>query len=404
MDSIDDTSARKSSYTFEKTSVPGVFKRGNKYAIVYRLNGKQKWESGFRTLDEARRAKQARATDIARGEFQERSRITLVEYATEWVERYHGRGRRGFRDDTRDDYRRQLNQYAFKYFSPRLRMTEVTPSHIARFIGWLANENEQKRVLADGTIRNVVAPLSACFGTAMREGLIRSNPCIGVDLPHREQIVEDEDKARPFTTEQLATFLQVVHPSWRTFFHLLGASGLRWSEAIALEWRHVHLDGSSPHLKVRQRNVRGKIGPPKSKRGRRNVPLPHSLVIELRQLRLMTEWPENDNLVFANVRGNAHLYGNVFRRQLKPAAEEADAPWATFHTFRHTCASMLIAEGRNIVQVSRWLGHHSPSFTLSTYAHLMDDDLGDALEITPSIDGPSIDALSIDADPASTIV
>ena len=42
---------------------------------------------------------------------------------------------------------------------------------------------------------------------------------------------------------------------------------------------------------------------------------------------------------------------------------------------------MLIAEGRNIVQVSRWLGHHSPSFTLDVDAHLMEDGVGDALEL-----------------------
>ncbi len=43
---------------------------------------------------------------------------------------------------------------------------------------------------------------------------------------------------------------------------------------------------------------------------------------------------------------------------------------------------MLIAEGRNIVQVSRWLGHHSPSFTLDVYAHLMDEGVGDPLELS----------------------
>ena len=59
----------------------------------------------FRTLDEARRAKAARTTDIERGEFEERSRVTLHEYAREWVERYQGRGRRGFREGTRDEYR-----------------------------------------------------------------------------------------------------------------------------------------------------------------------------------------------------------------------------------------------------------------------------------------------------------
>ena len=39
--------------------------------------------------------------------------------------------------------------------------------------------------------------------------------------------------------------------------------------------------------------------------------------------------------------------------------------WIGFHTFRHTCATMLFAEGRNAVQVQRWLGHHSAAFTLS---------------------------------------
>jgi integrase len=50
------------------------------------------------------------------------------------------------------------------------------------------------------------------------------------------------------------------------------------------------------------------------------------------------------------------------------------------HTLRHTCASILFAEGRNAVQVQRWLGHHSPSFTLDVYVHLLDGDLGAPLE------------------------
>jgi len=42
-------------------------------------------------------------------------------------------------------------------------------------------------------------------------------------------------------------------------------------------------------------------------------------------------------------------------------------------------ASRLFAEGRNPVQVQRWLGHHSPSFTIDTYVHLLDDDVGEPL-------------------------
>lgn len=59
-------------------------------------------------------------------------------------------------------------------------------------------------------------------------------------------------------------------------------------------------------------------------------------------------------------------------------------PWAGFHAFRHTCATRLFAEGRNAVQVSRWLGHHSPAFTLSVYVGLLDGDLGTPLASSPN--------------------
>jgi integrase len=220
--------------------------------------------------------------------------------------------------------------------------------------------------------------------------------------------MEDEDHdARALTREELTTFLSlVVDRRWQAFFRLLASTGLRFSEVIGLEWRHVHLDGSKPHLKIRQRIVKGSVGPPKSRHGRRTVPLPHSLVVDLRHLQSTTEYPGDQDPVFASRTGTPLMYGNVFRRQLKPVAEEAGVSWTGFHTFRHTCASMLIADGRNIVQVSRWLGHHSPSFTLSTYAHLMDEGIGAALDIGAPESGPTdapasgastIDAAELDA-------
>ena len=53
-------------------------------------------------------------------------------------------------------------------------------------------------------------------------------------------------------------------------------------------------------------------------------------------------------------------------------------------------------EGRNIVQVSRWLGHHSPSFTLDVYAHLMDDGVGAPL----TLEGVGSGSCSTDREPS----
>jgi integrase len=44
--------------------------------------------------------------------------------------------------------------------------------------------------------------------------------------------------------------------------------------------------------------------------------------------------------------------------------------WKPFHDLRHTYASLLIAEGLNVVFVSRQMGHSSPDITLRVYSHL----------------------------------
>ena len=71
---------------------------------------------------------------------------------------------------------------------------------------------------------------------------------------------------------------------------------------------------------------------------------------------------------------------------------EAGVEWAGFHTFRHTVASLLFASGRNIVQVQRFLGHHSPAFTLETYVHLLEDSgIGGPLMLNGSASVASLD-------------
>ena len=42
---------------------------------------------------------------------------------------------------------------------------------------------------------------------------------------------------------------------------------------------------------------------------------------------------------------------------------------------------MLIESGLSPLRLQRWIGHHSPAFTLETYGHLIDGDLGPALDL-----------------------
>ncbi|MGK2936923.1 MAG: tyrosine-type recombinase/integrase [Solirubrobacteraceae bacterium] len=153
------------------------------------------------------------------------------------------------------------------------------------------------------------------------------------------------------------------------------------SEIVALRWADVQLDGDRPHVKVRRACVWGVMGPPKSKYGRREVPIGHDLVTALRAAHKATEWHEDTDPVFPGHTGGVLGYDNTLRRALRPTAEEAGVPWVGFHSFRHTAATRLFAAGRNAVQVQRWLGHHSPAFTLSLYVHLLDGDLGEPVDL-----------------------
>ena len=388
----------------EKTDYRGIYRRGQGYVYIWRdAHGRQRSASA-RTLKEARDGKSARELEARGGVALDLQRVTFESFAREWVRSYQGRGSTGFRENTRAEYQRDLERYAIAFFGSKLRVSEISPRHVARFIAWLVDDEAQRRrhaeeeaarrrdgrrvlgpprlPLSDQTVRRIVAPLRACLATAVRDGIARSNPCTGAALPHRPRVDEDDDEpeAKVLSREQLQMFLAVVNPRYRLLFWLLAATGLRISEAVALQWKHLRLDGGSPGVRVRRAYVRGVMGPPKSRYGRREVPLPLDLADALRA-RKAAERPGDDGLVFPGRSGAILDQSNLRRDALVPAAVEVDADWMGFHTLRHTCASLLFDGGRNAVQVQRWLGHHSPAFTLATYVHLLTDDLGDPLEL-----------------------
>ena len=118
-------------------------------------------------------------------------------------------------------------------------------------------------------------------------------------------------------------------------------------------------------------------------------------VRELRRHRERSEWSGDEELVFPSLVGTPLSHSNVLSRVLRPIAEEAGAPWAGFHAFRHTCASMLFERGANAKQVQKWLGHHSAAFTLSKYIHLLGDELGEPLAIDTELAGATVGATSV---------
>ncbi len=180
--------------------------------------------------------------------------------------------------------------------------------------------------------------------------LRRDNPASRVPLPKRDALPMpgDDDEldgpVKALTRGEIAAFLLVVHPAWRVFFRLLAATGLRVSEALALDRQHLSLTGSRPHVKVRRALGPDGMDRPKSKHGVRDVPLPASLVHELREHLAGLPEPapsveaKHGRLAFPSTTGTPQDANNLRRAVLKPAAEEADVAWAGFHAFRHSFA------------------------------------------------------------------
>lgn len=149
------------------------------------------------------------------------------------------------------------------------------------------------------------------------------------------------------------------------------ALGLRKGELLALRWAEVDLDQGLVHVRVACRTCRRAwySGPQKSDRSRRTIPLPAMSARILRAhrarqaaeaLALGPEWPDLD-LVFTSVAGTVVEPRNLSRffDQLIAAS---GVRRIRFHDLRHTCASLLLAQGVPARVVMNTLGHSQLAF------------------------------------------
>ncbi len=365
---------------FERTTVPGIYRRGSSYVVKERdATGRQVTRS-VRTMAEAKTVKANIRAAAARGELRPSRRITFADYAAEWIETYRGRTSRGFRESTRDGYRQTLTAHANPYFG-RMLLAEIEPRDIKQFMLHLSKK--QIGTLKDGSprtmsrdgVRKVLATVKALLATAFEDGVIRVNPAANVRLPIPERDDDAAERRRALSPEQLQRVLALVRPDYRLLISFLAATGLRIGECVALRWGDVDLDAGT--IRVRRTFSKGELGPPKSRFGTRTVPLPSGLANNIRKHRSQSSHTAATDPVFSSPTGGMLAPGNLLARVMKPAAREAGVPWATLHSLRHTYATNLFRAGCNVKQVQRLLGHHSAAFTLETYVHVLPEDMPD---------------------------
>jgi integrase len=357
-----------------KTSTPGIFRRhaggcdGGRcdcpYVVVWRHRGRQTTET-FRTYAEAREGKASREA----GDKRPVGRIRFSDYFDEWIKTYAGRTARGFSETSREEYRRAISGEPTERWGT-WKLVDIEPADIREMFGRL-----RKRGASTSEIKKTRAALSTMMATAVEDGLLRSNPAQGVRIPAAAD-EEPEQKPKALTRQELSLLLIAIPEDRRLFFELLAHTGMRISEAVGLTWEHLEL-GEVPCIRVREQVYRGKRRRLKSAAARRDIPLSPAMTSRLLAHR-RDGYAGPSSPVFPSATGVPTSPPNLGRDVLHPAREAAGLPSVTFHTFRHTCASLLFEAGRNVKQVSEWLGHTDPSFTLRTYVHLMDAGVGGA--------------------------
>ena len=124
--------------------------------------------------------------------------------------------------------------------------------------------------VAPGTVRLAIAPVRALLATAFEDGLIRSNPAAGVRISQPVEQDADADQTKALTEDELATLIAAVPDEWK-LIDFTAQTGLRISEVLALRWTEI--DFGRRRVLVRRRLRNGSFGPPKSKYGRRDVPI-----------------------------------------------------------------------------------------------------------------------------------
>jgi integrase len=334
--------------------------------VVWRHRGRQVRQT-FRTLAEAREAKGNRDA----GERRPVARTRFGDYFDDWIESYAGRTARGFSETTRAEYRRPIETHALPRWAS-WKTAEVEPADVRDLFGEM-----RRRGATTSAIKKLKAALSTMFATAVEDGQLRSNPVQGVRVPlAADDEHESERQVKALTRAELAIFLAALPENWRLFYEFLAHTGLRISEAVGLTWAHVEL-GERARLLVREQLYEGERKRLKSGKGRRDVPLSVGMAARLLAHRRDT-FAGPDSPVFASRVGTPLRPSNIARQTLRPTRDAVGLPWVTFHTFRHTCASLLFEEERNVKQVQEWLGHADPAFTLRRYVHLMDAGVGDA--------------------------
>lgn len=325
--------------------------------------GRTQWETvGPVGITAARRRRAELLTGEQRATRRDRPAVELFETT---ARRFLAKKRReGRQRGTLDAYRSAIDAYLIPAFGPEP-TAAITTDDIAE---WVSAQDADGH--APASTRQRFNVLNGTLKLAAREGLIAANPVDALDRDERPTGKRAE--VRVLTETEIGSTIRAAADGWPRLLTIVAVfTGLRIGEILGLRWQDIDHEQSVIHVRTQIDRYAARRDL-KTDAGRRRVILMSTLAGALRRHRLASPHSADTDPVFAS-RVGTPLDRGRFRGAWTDARDTAGLPRIRLHDARHTFASILVAQGRSVVFVSKQLGHANVSTTLDIYSHLFEE-------------------------------
>lgn len=357
-----------------------VKRRRNRWVVDFTdAAGKRRWES-YRTRDEADAALSKRVRQLDNGSYLPEAAVpTFRAVAGDWLE-----GKRSRAMNTYVGYQTHLELHLLPALGD-LTVRELRASHFETF-----RAARLRAGLSPQTVNKLLTTAAAVLKLAERRDLIDRNPARVVERCRRqvrEIAIDDEtrdgddgavDPATVLSPEQVGKLLQHAPAGlYRAYLWTAALTGARPGELTGLTWADIDLERRMIRIRrtvswARERGAKGpaRAGfyPPKTKAGRRDIPIPAELVLQLRGWKAAC--PATDlGLVFPGDNGKPKHRSTITHKGMKPALTAAKLPHVKLYSLRHSYASILILKREPDTSIAKKMGHADANMTRRVYAH-----------------------------------
>lgn len=254
-------------------------------------------------------------------------------------------------------------------FRPNVRLSEIDKQFCLDMIDWFRNTYINKRTgttIGARTADTYCQRFRTALNEAAREGLIDKNPWNRLETI--EKIKKPESKREYLTIDEIRSMIATDCPNGlvKRAYLFSCFTGLRISDVRNLKWGDIYHENGQAFVSVVMKKTTKLLYIPLSGQA----------------LKWMPEKGEStsDDYVF----GNLVNYGNV-NENLKKWAEAAGIrKHISYHTSRHSFATMMLTLGADLYTVSKLLGHSSVKHT-QIYARIIDRKKDEAVNLADSV-------------------